>query len=357
MIAAPLAPPAAGTVEVELLSQTPALRTALRRALRSRGAAAVLSDAYTAERRAAGGQRARVIDADMPGLSGTALLERISAADSTMPVVVVACDTARGRGLKDRAMRAGAAAVVIRPEADQPFALKDAALEVVDGILKGPRRKPAPSRLAAQPAAPRPAPRRVVQRPSILVVGSSTGGPQALVSLFGAFAPRGINIPVLIVQHMPAAFTPILADHLCRSTEWTAREAVEGEPLTPGEIRIAPGGYHMVIAGGAAKRRLTLTEDPPVNFCRPSVDVLFISAASQFGASALALVLTGMGNDGAQGGRAIKAAGGTVFAQDEETSVVWGMPGAAVAAGIVDQVLPLPKVAGALRTTVTGKPL
>jgi len=157
-----------------------------------------------------------------------------------------------------------------------------------------------------------------------------------------------------VVQHMPAAFTPILAEHLGRATRWRAVEATADEPLAAGEIRIAPGGNHLVVAGSGADRRLRLTNGAPVNFCRPSADVLFVSAAEVYGRNVLAVILTGMGNDGCEGARVIAAAGGTVFAQDRATSVVWGMPGAAVGAGVVHRVLPLDAMSAAIQSAMTG---
>ena len=186
------------------------------------------------------------------------------------------------------------------------------------------------------------------------MVASSTGGPQALITLFSDISPAAVTVPVLIVQHMPAAFTPILAEHITRATAWTALEAKADEALVSGEIRIAPGGHHMIVCNSGGTKRLKLTDTEPVNFCRPSADVLFVSAAEVFGRGVLGVILTGMGNDGCQGAKVISAAGGAIFAQDKETSVVWGMPGAAVGAGVADRVFPLPQIANAVQAAMKG---
>lgn len=352
--------PAAASLAIDLLSQSLTLRTALRRAANAAGEGITLSMPGAAALCGTEGggstlKRALVVDADMPGLTGAALFEHIAAAYAALPVVVVASDTMRGRGLRKEALKAGATAFFVLPDSQQPRDLKEVAADIVAALRGGPCSVPqkAPETVLADPPAV-PARRRAFIKPRVLVVGSSTGGPQALLALFKDFRPTNVHIPVLIVQHMPAAFTTILAEHITRATGWQAAEATDGEPLTPGEIRIAPGGKHLLLAGTKGAATLALTEDPPVNFCRPAADVLFVSAAALFGSAVLGVVLTGMGHDGADGVRAIKGAGGTIFAQDEETSVVWGMPGAAVATGAVDKVLPIQGFGAELARATAG---
>lgn len=350
--------PVSSELEVDLLSQSLTLRTALRRALAAAGSGMSLSSAGAFGGEGPKPDRAMVVDADMPGLTGAALFEHIASARAEVPVVVVASGTPRGRGLQKEALRAGATAFFVLPESLQPRDLKEVATRIV-AALRGDCRPAAETGTPGAAAVRGDAPPVVLRRqtfikPQMLVVGSSTGGPQALLTLFKDFAPRNITFPVLIVQHMPAAFTSILAEHITRATGWRALEATDGEPLTPGEIRIAPGGKHLLVTGTRSERKLGLTEDPPVNFCRPAADVLFMSAAALFGGSVLGVVLTGMGHDGANGVKSIKGAGGYVIAQDQETSVVWGMPGAAVATGMVDKVLPLGEIGPALSRAATG---
>jgi two-component system chemotaxis response regulator CheB len=177
-----------------------------------------------------------------------------------------------------------------------------------------------------------------------IFIGSSTGGPQAVTRLMTDLGPATGNVPVLIAQHMPAMFTAILAEHVAKASGRPAVEGVDGTVLRPGRIYIAPGGFHMRVARSGEAPVIRIIDGPPVNFCKPAVDPLFESAAEIFGVNALGIVLTGMGSDGAKGARRIADAGGTVIAQDEETSVVWGMPGAAVAAGACADVLPLNEI-------------
>ena len=177
----------------------------------------------------------------------------------------------------------------------------------------------------------------------ILVIGVSTGGPNALAQLMPTI-PASIPVPVLIVQHMPASFTTTLARRLDGASKLSVREARAGEVLQPGVVRIAPGGFHMVVEQKPQGVILQLNEDPPEQGCRPAVDVLFRSVAEVYGQHTLALILTGMGKDGLNGSEAIVEEGGTLFAQDEATSVVWGMPGAVTRAGLAEKVLPLDRI-------------
>jgi two-component system chemotaxis response regulator CheB len=176
----------------------------------------------------------------------------------------------------------------------------------------------------------------------------STGGPQALATVLPQL-PANLPVPVLIVQHMPPLFTRLLADRLDASSLLRVSEAVAGDVVEPGRVLIAPGDFHLRVRRGAGGQvRAALDQGTPENFCRPAVDVLFRSAVEVYGGRCLAVVLTGMGSDGARGAGAVVAAGGEVLAQDERTSVVWGMPGATVAAGHVSEVLPLDQVARAV---------
>jgi len=150
-----------------------------------------------------------------------------------------------------------------------------------------------------------------------------------------------VRQPILITQHMPPTFTTILAEHISRVSGWHAAEGVDGEPVVSGRVYIAPGDYHMVVETKGTEKVIRLNKNPPENFCRPSVDPMLRSMAQAWGRRVLVVILTGMGSDGLRGGQAVVEAGGTVIAQDEATSVVWGMPGAVATAGICSAVLPL----------------
>ncbi len=192
--------------------------------------------------------------------------------------------------------------------------------------------------------------------PRALVIAASTGGPQALALVLAELAPSLANLPVLIVLHLPADFTKLVTTNIARLTKLPTRAARHGEPALPGHIYFAPGDTHMRVLKIGDAPILVHADGPPENFCKPAADVLFRSAAQTFGVGALALVLTGMGSDGSIGSRAVVEAGGSVIAQDESSSVVWGMPGSVVNAGLASAVLPLDRMAGAVQGLLRGAP-
>ena len=179
----------------------------------------------------------------------------------------------------------------------------------------------------------------------MLAIGASTGGPNALSEIFTRL-PADFPVPILIVQHMPPMFTRLLAERLSAQSPIRVQEASSGCLLKPGDAWIAPGDYHMIVVRDGLQYRLLVHQDPPENSCRPAVDVLFRSVAQSFGADSLTVILTGMGQDGLRGCEALRAAGGQVLAQDEASSVVWGMPGYVAQAGLADRVLPLAMIGG-----------
>ena len=191
-------------------------------------------------------------------------------------------------------------------------------------------------------------------RPRVLAIGSSTGGPQALMTLLTNIAPHLGEIPTIITQHMPPTFTKILAQNLARSLDRTVKEGEHGEILQPGYIYIAPGEHHMLVEEREGQVHVVLDGGPQVNYCRPAVDPMTISAAKVFKAGILNIILTGMGHDGADGVKAVSSAGGSVIAQDEESSVVWGMPGAAAATGCCSAVLPLNEIGPRTASLIRG---
>jgi two-component system chemotaxis response regulator CheB len=214
-----------------------------------------------------------------------------------------------------------------------------------------PLARPLPAPVVQPPLTRRPF---SSQAPRVLLIGSSTGGPQALMTLVGEIGAVIDRFPVLITQHMPPTFTTILAEHLARSSHRPAHEGVDGEVVKPGQIYLAPGGRHMRVVRRGTDVVIALDDGPPVNFCKPAVDPLFSSAIDVWQGGILAVVLTGMGSDGMRGGKEIVAAGGSVIAQDEATSVVWGMPGAAANAGICSAILPLGQIAPKLVRVFSG---
>ncbi|MFT5523729.1 MAG: two-component system chemotaxis response regulator CheB [Pirellulaceae bacterium] len=189
---------------------------------------------------------------------------------------------------------------------------------------------------------------------SIVAIGSSTGGPDALAVVLSNI-PTPLSVPVVIAQHMPPVFTKLLAERLSSQTGHSVREATDGVEILSGSVILAPGDHHLVVQRNGLSVIGKLTKDAPENSCRPAVDPLFRSVAAVYGRRSLGVVLTGMGKDGTKGAQAIKSSGGKVIAQDKESSTVWGMPGQVVQEGHADRVLPLDQIAGAIIRSVTAK--
>jgi len=271
---------------------------------------------------------------------------------------MVSAFTRRGAQVTVKALEAGAFDFIAKPSGESAEAnlvtLRDELLAKVRAYASSRRRlAPATSTTAAIAPMPPTVRRGPSKRSRVraVVIGTSTGGPRALADLMPELCQK-IDVPILIVQHMPAGFTRTLAESLARQTGRKIVEATEGMSLEPASGYVAPGGKHLLIRGTAAAPLTALNEQPPENGCRPSADVLFRSAAATFGAEVVAVILTGMGQDGTAGLGAIRRAGGHVIAQDQASSVVWGMPGSAVEAGVVDEVHPLDKIASAVSAVV-----
>jgi two-component system chemotaxis response regulator CheB len=197
--------------------------------------------------------------------------------------------------------------------------------------------------------APRPA-----DPVQIVAIGASTGGPNALAEVLGSLSPR-LPAPVVVVQHMPALFTRMLAERLAARGPLRVVEAQDGDLLAPGGAWLAPGGRHLVVERQGTRLIARLNDDPPENFCRPAVDVMLRSVARACGAGVLGVILTGMGGDGARGAAVVRQGGGSVIAQDQATSVVWGMPGQTVATGQADEILPLGDIGAAITRSAAGQ--
>ena len=298
-----------------------------------------------------------LLDVEMPVMDGLEALPLLLRARPDVRVLMVSTLTKRNAEISFRALALGALDYVPKPETNREITtLPDFREEVIRKIkaLGSPHRQAGPLTEAGRAVVPFKQRAFSLVPPRVIAIGSSTGGPQALTSLFEALSPSLDRIPVLIAQHMPPMFTTILAERLARATGRESKEGVDGEPIRPGTIYVAPGNHHMGVHRSAPPR-LSVTKGPPVNFCRPSVDPLFTSVADTYGPAALGIVLTGMGQDGAAGVRAIADAGGSVIAQDEASSVVWGMPGAAAATGACAALLPPREIASAAAKLVGGQ--
>jgi two-component system chemotaxis response regulator CheB len=292
------------------------------------------------------------LDIEMPGLNGIQTLVEIRKLHPRLPVIMFSTLTERGAAITLEALSLGASDYATKPSNSESLAdaIEQVRVELVAKIvgLGGRGRRAAPAPVIA------PLPRkRGSERIDLLAIGTSTGGPNALGEVI-PHLPADFPVPVVVVQHMPPVFTRLLADRLNSSSPLTVREAEAGKLLEPGQVWIAPGNYHMTVGRKSAGTFLNLNQDPPENSCRPAVDVLFRSAAQSYGPNVLAVVMTGMGSDGARGAAQIREAGGEILVQDEASSVVWGMPGAVVGAGAADKICPLGDISQEIVRRVTS---
>ncbi|MFI5895283.1 chemotaxis response regulator protein-glutamate methylesterase [Actinoplanes sp. NPDC051513] len=341
------------------------------------------------------------MDIEMPQMDGIAAVKELRKRHKQIPVIMFSTLSAAGASATLEALAAGATDYVTKPSNvgsvnESIAAVREQLVPKIHALggrrrptgAPGPSPGPAPSRPGAAPARPaRPsaAPPRAGLPPSgpgrpgfapaappgagprpvkrataggkvdILAIGSSTGGPDALTKVLTGL-PSDLPVPVVITQHMPPVFTRMFAERLDRSTPLHVVEATDGMDLTPGWAYIAPGDSHLVLHRRGTATLTQLSGAPPENSCRPAVDVMFRSVAALYGASAFATVLTGMGQDGRGGAKVLRDAGAEILAQDEATSVVWGMPGAVVGAGLADEILPLDRISAFLVNRVkTGR--
>ena len=295
-----------------------------------------------------------ILDIEMPVMDGLAALPQLLQANPKARIIMASTLTQRNAAISLKALTLGATDYIAKPTTDKLNASEDFRRDLIQKVIALGQKRISTASPATRPqSAIRLAPAaRIHHRPRIIAIGSSTGGPQALLTLLGAL-PRSVECPIVIAQHMPATFTTVLAQHLARASNRPCAEAADGMEIQPGAICLAPGDFHLEVAqqGGACIARLS--QAPPENFCRPSVDPLFRSVAQLFGGQSCGVVLTGMGSDGCAGARVMAAAGAPIIAQDEATSVVWGMPGAVAQAGICSAVLPLSKIAPHLASICT----
>lgn len=335
------------------------------------------------------------LDIEMPNMDGMTALPRLKEIDPELQILMASTLTKSNAEVTMRALNGGAADYVTKPSSRSDIhSSEEFRRELVTKVkeLAGARRRKvglptfdekkaaSPIRQAATvpagrvPAAPTPGrrapaaplarsgqPREVVlrspgrDRPDVLAIGSSTGGPQALFNLLGDIKNDVKRLPILITQHMPATFTTILAEHIARASGWPAAEAKDREPIQPGHIYVAPGNFHMIAAKEGDRKVIRLLQTPPENFCRPAVDPMLRSLAEVYGGrKVLTVILTGMGQDGLRGSKIVVDGGGTVVAQDEASSVVWGMPGAVATAGLCSAVVPITEMGAWVKRQTLG---
>ncbi|MCR9257474.1 MAG: chemotaxis response regulator protein-glutamate methylesterase [Alphaproteobacteria bacterium] len=354
-----------------------------------------------------------ILDIEMPRMDGLTALPKMLEVDPTLQIIMASTLTLKNASISMKALSAGAKDYVSKPtSATQIITAAEFRAELLDkvralglerrrrvGPPKGteasqrrfsadrrqPEETPAPTRpgASARPAireaagltrgtgnAPAEAPvgrSGVLTRqasgpiqtrpmpggftaPDVIAIGSSTGGPQALFKVLDKLP--ALNRPILITQHMPPTFTTILAEHLSRVSGWSCVEGKDGDPIRPGHIYLAPGDHHMMVSVKGGAKVLEVTQDPPENFCRPAVDPMLRSVVAAYGRKVLTIILTGMGQDGKGGCEKVVEAGGVVIAQDQPTSVVWGMPGAVAQAGLANHILPIDEIGPMMRQMV-----
>jgi two-component system chemotaxis response regulator CheB len=318
-----------------------------------------------------------ILDIEMPVLDGISALPLLLEKKHDLVVIMASTLTRHHAEVSLKALSLGAADYIPKPESSHGVStsaeFRRDLVEKIRHLAPRRRRREAPrarepvvigTRSGDERVAPSVAERAMppirlrpfaATTPRVLLIGSSTGGPQALNVVVSNLQGVIDRVPVLITQHMPPTFTTILAEHLARACGRPASEARDGEPVNAGRIYVAPGALHMQVARKNGAPVIALSDGPLVNFCRPAVDPLFASAAQVWGPNVLAVILTGMGSDGMRGAGEVVAAGGSVIAQDEASSVVWGMPGAAAHAGVCAAVLPLAQIAPKLSRLFSGE--
>ena len=311
------------------------------------------------------------MDIEMPEMNGIEAVKELRKRHPRLPVIMFSTLSSSGASATLDALAAGATDYVTKPAnvgsvMESIAAVREQLVPKIQGLGRRPIGG-AFTRPPARPAAPPPAPAFATRpatvpaaqpigggRVDVLAIGSSTGGPDALSTLFQGL-PTALPVPVVVTQHMPPVFTKMFAERLNRTSPLTVVEAADGMPLRPGTVFIAPGDRHLVLRRRGTDVLTELSAAPPENSCRPAVDVMFRSIRAVYGGATLAVILTGMGHDGRDGVRELKNAGAAVVVQDERSSVVWGMPGAVAQAGLADAVLPLEQIPSALLARLAGR--
>ncbi len=368
-------------IKVMVVDDSAVIRGFLTKFLEANGDIKVVCSASNGERALQNLQKSQIevviLDIEMPVMNGLETLPKILEFDPQIQVIMASTLTTEGASVTLEALQIGAAECLAKPSSTQGLVgTSDFRYNLVTKARELGRaaRKRRQKREGGSPATqagggdmirqqtksistaiPAP-PKTFVLRPETyngpfdaIAIGSSTGGPQALLHVFGELKD-GIRQPIFITQHMPATFTAILADHISKQSGLVCAEAKDGEEIKGGRIYLAPGGFHMTVKIVDNKKRvISLNQDPPENFCRPAVDPMLRSLTLAYGKKVAAIILTGMGTDGLKGGRNLIEAGGTIIAQDEDTSIVWGMPGAVATAGICSRVIPLARVAATIK--------
>ncbi|MDR1731867.1 MAG: chemotaxis response regulator protein-glutamate methylesterase [Synergistaceae bacterium] len=296
------------------------------------------------------------LDVEMPNMDGLSMLEELMK-EHPMPVIMVSSLTKEGAQTTLRALALGCVDFVAKPSASISLDIKEVGAELIAKVIMASTALVRPSVRKEPPSQPEQAPQKVIPSPArggrrdIVAIAASTGGPVALQQLL-ARLPGNFPLPLVITQHMPKDFTASFAKRLDSLSELSVKEGREGMELAPGCAVIAPGGSHLIIKRKGGVPCCSLSDAPPLLSVKPSANIMFLSVADEFGGKAVGIILTGMGRDGADGAVALRSKGAYIIAESQETCVVYGMPKAAVEAGVVDELLPLSEIPGALLKSI-----
>jgi two-component system chemotaxis response regulator CheB len=368
-----------GKIRVMLVDDSAVIRGLISRTLEKDGSINIVSSVSNGEMAVNAIHRADpdivILDIEMPIMDGITALPLLLKEKPGLKVLMCSTLSQRGADISLKALALGATECIAKPTSSTEMSaagdFSSELLRLIKGICAAPSpRRAAPGTVELRPRSPRPArpyfpPKGPVQvtlrhdsfayagKPDIIAIGSSTGGPAALLQLMKSF--KGFDVPIILTQHMPKTFTTVLAKHITTSCGVPCHEGATGMVLEKGHVYVAPGGFHMLLQKSADRVYIQIDDGPPENYCKPSVDPMLRSAIEIYGRKILAVILTGMGHDGLASCRMLVEMGGRLIAQDQATSVVWGMPGAVAEAGLCTAVLPLGEIGAWVQTAVTGR--
>lgn len=355
-------------INVMLVDDSSVIRGALRRIIENDPAINVIGSVPNGELAITSAKKDQpdivILDIEMPVMDGLTALPKILEVSPNSKVIMFSTLTEKGASVTLKAFSLGAVECLVKPSGTQAVGegseFQTQILTLIKGLAPEEARtsnkeQPSASALAQTTTSSSIQLRPVdphAKKPSLVAIGSSTGGPQALFDVIKNF--KDFDVPILVTQHMPATFTKILAEHIEQQSGIPAFEGAEGMRVESGKVYVAPGGYHMLLDMSSGSLKIKLDDGPEENFCKPAVDPMYRSAVELFGSQVLGVILTGMGQDGLEGGRALVEKGGRLIAQDEKSSTVWGMPGAVATAGLCCEVLPLDEIGPWIRKAVLG---
>lgn len=351
-------------ISVMVVDDSAVVRGIIKRWLELEGGIAVVASAANGKIAIDEAQKAQpeviILDIEMPVMDGLTALPELKKAAPKAHIIMASTLTRRNADISLKALQLGAVDYITKPETRAAAATStEFRREIIQKVKAFAEHAVEKVKIDPKAALLKTSKsirlKRYKEIPDIRVigVGASTGGPQALFELFGGFGGK-IDVPVVVTQHMPKTFTSILAEHLARNTGLIAKEGEDGDRLKTGVVYIAPGDRHMTVKKQGGVPTIVLDDGPKLNFCRPSVDPMFQSLAELYGSGVVSVMLTGMGQDGLAGAKFVTEKGGICIAQDYDSSVVWGMPGAVANAGICHAVLPLKRMANRLQQLIQG---